>query len=457
MKSKQLALLLLLAAVLAGAAWILKKNNKDAWSETTVATGAKVIELPVNDVATLTIQSAAGSVNLVKKDDAWTVQERADYPANFDRIGDLLRKVWDLKIVQTLQAGPSQFARFDLTEPDKGAGMKVEFKNKDGKSLGALLVGKKFMKKSDGPMAEMGGFPAGRYVMPVGGTSVSLVSDSLDDVDAKPEAWLKRDFIKIENPSSVTLAGPTDAQKWKLTRDTASAEWKLAGAKPDEKVDAAKVSQVANAFSFGAFSDVLNPDAKPADTGLDSPTVITIETFDHFTYVLKVGKVNGENRPVTVSVSAQLAKERTPGKDEKPEDKTKLDDEFKATLKKHEEKLAAEKKLEGRPYLIAKSTLDAVIKDRAALFPDKPAEPAPGTPAPTTAPGAPTAPPMPHAPISVTTPPIAVPPMPKRPPAKPEVHPPATKPATTTPPKSKAAPSAIIGAEPATPPARPAK
>ena len=447
MKSKQLALLLAVAVVLGVVALILKRNNDDTWSDTAGGAGGKVIALPVNEVARLAIQSSAETVNLVKKDDAWTVQERGDYPANFERVGDLLRKVWDLKTVQTLQAGPSQLARFDITEPDKGPGTRVSFQDKDGKSLGALLLGKKFMKKADGPMGDMGGFPAGRYVMPVGGATVSLVSENLDDADAKPESWLKRDFIKIENPSVVTLAGPTEAQKWKLTRDTAAGEWKLSGAKAAEKLDAAKVSLLSGVFANANFSDVLNPDAKPADTGLDKPTVITFDTFDHFTYLLKVGKVTGDNQPVTVEVAAQLAKERTPGKDEKPEDKTKLDEEFKTTLKRLDEKLAAEKKFAGRPFLIAKSTIDSIIKDRTALFPDKNAEPMPGSAKlpPGGHPGMPVAP-SGRAPISVTTPPIAVPPAPK---AKPAVTAVPAAPATNS---AKPERPRIIGSEPPVPP-----
>jgi hypothetical protein len=85
---------------------------------------------------------------------------------------------------------------------------------------------------------------------------------------------------------------------------------------------------------------------------------------------------------VTVEVSAKLATERTPGKDEKPEDKTKLDEEFKTKLKGFEDKLAAEKKFEGRPFLIAKSTMDLVVKDRVCALGDSPATPPAGTPAP---------------------------------------------------------------------------
>ena len=103
MKSKQLVILILLAGLLAGPVWYLKKKeSKETWSDTGAGAGGKVIEFPINDVATLTIQSSAGTVNLVRKDDVWIVQERADYPANFERIGSLLRKLWDLKTVQEI-------------------------------------------------------------------------------------------------------------------------------------------------------------------------------------------------------------------------------------------------------------------------------------------------------------------------------------------------------------------
>ena len=431
MKSKQLVILIVLAAVLGGAVWVLNKDSKNAWSDTVAAAGGKAADFPINDVARVTIHASAGTVNLVRKDDAWVVEERADYPADAERVVNLLRKLWDMKSVQELQVGPSQFARFELVEPAEGVtgGTKVEFKDKDGKSVGGLLLGKKYMKKSDGGFVEASEFPAGRYVMKTGGKSVSLVSETLDDVDPKVTSWLKRDFIKVENPSAVTLAGATDAQKWKLTRENATTDWKLEGAKENEKVDTAKVSQFGSVLQFASFTDVLKPDAKPEETGLDKPALITFETFDGFKYVLKTGKADGDNVPVMVEVSGQFPKERTPGKDEKPEDKTKLDEEFKTKLKGFEDKLAAEKKFEGRPFLMSKSTVEQLLKDRAALLAeDKPAAPAGGAPLPggmpptpsgpgvlppgappfPGTPGASTPPPPARQPISVTTPPISV-------------------------------------------------
>jgi hypothetical protein len=114
----------------------------------------------------------------------------------------------------------------------------------------------------------------------------------------------------------------------------------------------------------------VNP--KPEQTGLDKAQVITLETFDNFTYTLKLGNKSGEeNYHFTMAVNANLAKERVAGKDEKPEDKTKLDKEFADKNKQLEEKLKNEKQFEKWTYLVAKWPFDPLLKDRAQLMVEK--------------------------------------------------------------------------------------
>lgn len=422
MKGKQLAILLVLVAVLGGAWFFKSKQNTASWSETSAGAGGKVVEFPINDVAQLVIKSGGAELSLVKKADAWTVKERADYPANFESVGNLLRKLWELKTVQEVKVGASQLGRLEL---DEKAGTVVEFKDKDGKALATLLLGKKHMRQSDGA-SEFGGpsdgFAVGRYVKAIDGAKVSLVSETLEEVQTKPENWLLKDFLKIDGPKAITLAGTTDAQRWSITRDTTTADWKLTDAKPDEKLDSGKVSAVANFFSSPSFHDVLAPDAK-----LEEPVnTATIETFDGFRYEVKIGKLSAENYPVQVKVSGTFPKERTPGKDEKPEDKKRLDGEFAMKQKTLNEKLANEQKLGTRTYLVAKYLVEPLLKDRSALLPDKPtATPAPAPPAPVTA----TTPPVTVPKVEATTPPVQVPPAP----AKPATPKPAATPAAPAP------------------------
>ena len=116
-------------------------------------------------------------------------------------------------------------------------------------------------------------------------------------------------------------------------------------------------------------------DTKPEQTGLDKPTVVTLETFDDFTYTLKLGQKTNDNLPLVLAVTAQIPKERTPGKDEKPEDKDKLDKEFKEKQKKLEEKLSQEKGYGKWIYLVSSWTVDSLLKERSQLLAEKKEEP----------------------------------------------------------------------------------
>src|SRR6185295_19271450 len=108
----------------------------------------------------------------------------------------------------------------------------------------------------------------------------------------------------------------------------------------------------------------------------DNPIVAKLETFDGFNYTVKIStKTNEDNYYVNTSVSADLPKERTPGQDEKPEDKEKLDKEFKEKISKLDEKLKQEKAFEKWTYLVSKWTVDPLLKERKDLIAEKKEEP----------------------------------------------------------------------------------
>jgi len=382
MNRKQLVILLLLVVVLGGAA-LLIRNKETASSQSGNATiGKKLLgDFAVNDVAHIAFKQGTNELNLAKKEDLWRVRERNDYPANYSEISDFLLKLRDLKIVQSDKVGPSQLARYSLG-PGTGSNsvLVVEFKDQADKTLKSLLLGKKHMKKSDRPSPFAGesgdeGWPDGRYVV-VGNDSqnVSLISDALANVEPKPEQWLNKDFFKVEKVRSIAVTFPAATNSWKLSRETESGEWKLADIKAGEQLDSTKASGVANPLGSPSFVDVAAK-TKPDELGLNKPNVVTIDTFDNFNYMIKVGQKTNDNFPLTMTVAAQISKERAPGKDEKPEDKDKLDKEFKEKQKKLEEKLAQEKGFENWIYLVSTWTVDALLKERSHLLVEKKEEP----------------------------------------------------------------------------------
>ena len=268
-----------------------------------------------------------------------------------------------------------------LLEPggDPNSGTLVELKNDGAKPVSSLLIGKKLNQTSDQTFGGVA-LSLGRYVMVPGRADhVFLVAGTFDEVQLKPETWLDRDFLKVENAKSIALAGTTPAMNWKISRETATGPWTLLEAKPGEELDNAKANSVSSHVANPTFADVLPADAPTAETGLDNPSTLTIETFDGFDYELRIGKLMDANYPVLVSVEAVLPNERKPAPDEKPEDKARLDQQFQEKQKKLGEKLAREQKLAGRPYLIARGTVEQLLKERNALLIPSPAPtPTPG-------------------------------------------------------------------------------
>lgn len=376
MNRKQLTLLIVLGVVLGGLGyWAYNKRQSSYESGAASEEGQKVLHgvaaNAINDVAQLYVRQASNEVTLVRGADGWSVKERGGYPANFGNISDTVKKFWDLKVTRPVEVGPSRLPALKLTKND---GTFVEMKSDKGQSIAALTLGLQTTREArdESPLGGGGSFPSGRYVMRGEDIkTVALVSDPLN-VDARPEEWLNKDWFKVEKPKSVSVTTTNATNNWKLTRESESADWKLADVKPGENVDSGKASGLNYLLSSPSFNDVVI-DPKPEQTGLAKPVEAEIVTFDGLTYRLKLGKPasDEENFIVQISVNATIPSERTPGKDEKPEDKEKLDKEFAEKRKKLEEKVKAEKGFEKWTYTVAKWTVDNLLKERKDFLAEK--------------------------------------------------------------------------------------
>lgn len=376
MNLKQLGILIVAVVVIGGAALFLHKKQSNAWSTNSGEAGKKLLgDFQVNDVAHIAIKEGTNELNLVKKDDLWRVYERGDYPANFQQISEFLLKARDLKIVQTEEIGPSQLGRMGLA-PGQGsnAAVVVEFRDQNDKPIRTLLLGKKHMKKPTGAPSQFegeDGFPDGRYVQ-VGQDSkmVDVISDPLDNMEAKPDQWLDKDFFRVEKPKAIEVDMPVSTNSWKLARETESGEWKLASGNKGEELDSSKVSGVSSPFTSPSFNDVI-PGAKADPAGTNKPTVVKIQTFDGFNYDITLGAKTNDDYLTTLTVAGQFPKARELGKGEKPEDRAKLDKEFADAQQKLAEKLKQEQGYEHWTYLVPSWVVDPLLKNRVDLLAEK--------------------------------------------------------------------------------------
>ncbi len=134
MKKNHLLLLLAVAIVVGLAGIYFQISQSARWSDS--KTDRTIFQnLAVNDVTKIQIRSTSGTVTLEKKGDEWRVAERDDYPADFAKIRDLIKILWELKAGQEMQVGPSQFGRLKLIAPGQGteAGIEIELKGEKEK------------------------------------------------------------------------------------------------------------------------------------------------------------------------------------------------------------------------------------------------------------------------------------------------------------------------------------
>jgi hypothetical protein len=197
----------------------------------------------------------------------------------------------------------------------------------------------------------------------------------LETLDTNPDTWLNKDFFHVEKPKSIEVDFTVATNSWKLTRETETGDWKLANTNAGEEIDSAKLTGVTSPFTSPTFNSVL-PGAKLE--GTNQPIVVKIDTFDGFNYTINVGDKTNDDYLVTLSVTAKPVAELVPGKDEKPEDKARLDKQFKDAQQKTADKLKQEQAYQQWTYVVPNWTIDPVLKNRSELLADKKTDSAAG-------------------------------------------------------------------------------
>ena len=349
MSARGLAVLLVLLLVLGGAALLYQRQQASERPQNADVLGKPLLkDLRAADVAAIKISEPKSVLTVQRKEEGWVIAEREGFPADVAKVRDFVIKLLELKIGQSAPLGAQERARLRLDD----SGTRVELDALDGKPLAVLIVGKKYFKREvDNPEKAAAD---GRFVaLPKEPDTAYLVSDALTQASAKSADWIDRSSFQVEKVKTLELRFP-DGSGWKIERAGDNPEWKLADAKPGEKLDVGKANSASYSLSLLELADVAPKDTP--DTGLDKPTLIDARTLDGLAYEIRVGKAQGDNYYVRFRSSGTVE-----GKD---------DDE---RIKKLKARLPREKRLSDYLLLVPKSKLDDTLKPRAELLEQKPA------------------------------------------------------------------------------------
>ena len=378
--NKRYALVLaLLAIVIGGAALYTHQREESAQPALAAQLGQPLIKnLEASEVASIVIRAPQTTLTLARKAGHWTLPERDGFPADLNKVTDLVLKAIELKIGRTEAIEEQDRARLALLDPGKGtppadgSATSLMFKSADGRVLAQLLVGKKYFKNAT---ASAGAPADGRFVMlPDHPQQVVIVSDPLRLVSAASADWIAKDGIAVEHVKSLEVK-PAVGEGYKIERSSESADWKLANAKSGEKLDQAKANAAAYKLSRLEIDDVA-AGGQAGDKDFEHPAVITATTFDGLTYVLHLGQPEDERYRLRVEVEGTPRREPELRKDEKPEAKAAREKALAEEMKRLDERVAREKALKDYVLLVAKSKLADLPQKKTDLLQRKQASPA---------------------------------------------------------------------------------
>jgi Domain of unknown function (DUF4340) len=354
MSARALAVLVILLVVLGGAALIYQRQQASERPGNAAVLGRPLFkDLRAADIAAIKIVEPKNALTVAaRKDDGWVIRERADFPADVQKVRDFVLKTLELKVGQSSPIGDKDRARLGLDD----SGTRVEFAAQDGRALASLLVGRKYFKREvenpDKANAD------GRFVaLPSDAGVAYIVSDPLAQASTKSADWIDRTSFQVEKVKTLEVRFP-DGSGWKIERAADNADWKLAGAKAGEKLDIGRANSASYSLSLLELADVAPPEVKKNEqlTALDKPTLINATTLDGLSYAIRVGKAEGDNYYVAFSSSGSVA-----GND---------DDE---RIKKLKVRLPREKRLSDYVLLVARAKLEDTLKPRVELLEKKPA------------------------------------------------------------------------------------
>ena len=303
MTTKNLVILVGVAAVLGGAAYYL--NAKKAMKSPSIV-GKQI--LPAFDASAVARIDVGGAkpLALAATDKGWVVETLHSYPADVTKIRENILKLQELKVGQVANGRT-------IASPAK-----VALKDASGKELASVDLGETHTGKPRGQMAQFGGggYPDGRYVS-LEGTTV-LVNDTLDSFDGDPKKWVESRICAVTASDVASVTYTKGKETAKLTRKNGT--WSLEGIGPKEELDTSKTYSLDSALSYLDFTGVVDPKKTEAELGFATGAVYTATLKNGITYTAKVGnkigadsafKVSAAFKPVGTNATENAACEKT--------------------------------------------------------------------------------------------------------------------------------------------------
>ncbi|HOO89472.1 MAG TPA: DUF4340 domain-containing protein [Syntrophales bacterium] len=334
MKMRTLVILLLVLGLLAGASALLLFHS--GWSpQTAKVQGDRLLEeLPVNEVAFLTVASSHNTTTVAKKEDGWIVKERSSYPADFGKIVNLVRALKETTIRRQFTGSDETLRRLALKDPDDPAaadtekGLLLILKDQKQKILVSILLDRQQKDHYTGQEVP------GRYVRLSNDSTVYLIDERFITVSEDPKTWLDSFLFKVhpeEIKSISCISTSDDTILYRFARSEKEEKLQaVAGTLASKPINQLSLNKLTTSLQSMKIVDVVQPTTDSV-TAVQFPYRFDYELFNGTTYRIYLGKENPIPEPCELRLTVeynrpQSGKELAPASDETAIEAKKLNE-----------------------------------------------------------------------------------------------------------------------------------
>lgn len=285
MRLRTLVVLLVILGILSAAGtWLFTRRAQKTRSDL----GRPLMAaLPTADITAIDMVDSGGRVSLRQEAEHWVVAERFQYPADFGRIRDLVRRLKDAKIGREFEASDEVRARLSLKDPTDGTapaaetGLLISLMGNEGRALDGLILGK------TRPVAAEGGGPAGQYVMRPKEPRVYLIDQVFTGNKADPVQWLNKSLLQlpageIREIEALTARG---AREFLLQRPERGKDLALRFPQaPPRPLNKVTVNRLAGALASLRIEDVAGRESAFEAMGVAEVPSVVFHTFEGMFY-----------------------------------------------------------------------------------------------------------------------------------------------------------------------------
>ncbi len=239
----------------------------------------EVVELAITDADNR-------SITLARKDGSWVLPEADDYPADEERVTTFLTKIESLKADRVVTQTSGSHKRLGVAEDDFER--RIDLQMADG-SRQRLYVGTSPTWQAV-------------HVRADGQDEVYLTSElAAQDAGSEATAWVDTTYLSIPQEQIVRITIENAQGTLELAKDGET--WKLEGLAAGETLDETKVNSLLSRVTSVSLLEPLGKDQLPA-YGLDEPlAVVTVDTDDGQSHILRVGAQDPEDNSYVVASS----------------------------------------------------------------------------------------------------------------------------------------------------------